>query len=91
MPRQQLVYAGADAFPGKSRLSGHGGTRQFIIDTFRTHAEALCSYQAEDGLFHTVIDDATSYEEASGTAAMAAGLFARHEGRNFGRKLPRLR
>ena len=51
-----------------------GGTRQFIIDTFRTHAEALRSYQAEDGLFHTVIDDATSYEEASGTAAMAAGL-----------------
>lgn len=41
---------------------------------FRTHAEALRSYQAEDGLFHTVIDDATSYEEASGTAAMAAGL-----------------
>ena len=51
-----------------------GGTRQFIMDTFRTHAEALRSYQAEDGLFHTVIDDATSYEEASGTAAMAAGL-----------------
>lgn len=25
-------------------------------------------------MFHTVIDDAASYEEASGTAAMAAGL-----------------
>ena len=40
----------------------------------RARAEALRSYQAEDGLFHTVIDDAASYEEASGTAAMAAGL-----------------
>ena len=51
-----------------------GGTRQFIIDTFRDHAETLRKYQAPSGLFHTVIDDVTSYEEVSGSAAMAAGL-----------------
>ncbi len=50
------------------------GTRQFIIDTFKDHAEALKKYQAESGLFHTVINDETSYEEVSGTAAMVAGL-----------------
>lgn len=50
------------------------GTRKFIEDTFIDHSEALKKYQAESGLFHTVIDDASSYEEVSGTAAMAAGL-----------------
>ena len=51
-----------------------GGVRQFIVDTFADHAEALKKYQGVSGLFHTVIDDETSYEEVSGTAAMAAGL-----------------
>jgi len=50
------------------------GTRQFIVDTFVDHAEALKKYQGKSGLFHTVIDDDSSYEEVSGTAAMAAGL-----------------
>lgn len=50
------------------------GTRQYIIDTFRTHAHALCSLQAPSGLFHTILDDPSSYEEVSGSAAIAAGL-----------------
>ncbi len=50
------------------------GTRQYIVDTFCTHVEALRGLQAESGLFHTVLDDPTSYEESSGTAAMAAGI-----------------
>lgn len=50
------------------------GTRQFLIDTFVDHAESLKNYQAENGLFHTVINDVSSYEEVSGSAAMAAGL-----------------
>ncbi len=50
------------------------GTRQYITDTFRTHVAALCSCQAKSGLFHTILDDPTSYEESSGTAAMAAGI-----------------
>ncbi len=51
-----------------------GGTKQYIIDTFVDHATALKNYQAENGLFHTIIDDPASYEEVSGSAAMAAGL-----------------
>lgn len=50
------------------------GTRQFLLDTFKTHAEALKRFQADSGLFHTILDDPTSYEEASGTAAITAGL-----------------
>ena len=51
-----------------------GGTRQFLIDTFRTHAATLRNLQDESGLFHTILDDPTSYLETSGSAAIAAGL-----------------
>jgi unsaturated rhamnogalacturonyl hydrolase len=50
------------------------GTRQFIIDTFKTHADALYKLQSPNGLFHTILDDDTSYEEVSGSAAITAGL-----------------
>lgn len=50
------------------------GTRQFLVDTFRAHVETLSHCQGPKGLFYTVLDDPTSYEEASGTAAMAAGI-----------------
>lgn len=36
--------------------------------------KALQKLQAEDGLWHTVLDDPTSYEEVSGSAAIAAGV-----------------
>ena len=50
------------------------GVRQYLIDTFRAHAEGLRRNQAPSGLFHTILDDPSSYEESSGTAAIAAGL-----------------
>ena len=50
------------------------GTKQFLIDTFRRHAAAMKANQAPSGLFYTILDDPTSYEEVSGTAAIAAGL-----------------
>lgn len=50
------------------------GVKQFLTDTFRDHVEALKKYQAPSGLFHTIIDDLTSYEEVSGSAAITAGL-----------------
>ena len=52
----------------------YAGTRQFIVDTFRTHAATLRNLQDESGLFHTILDDPTSYLETSGSAAIAAGL-----------------
>ncbi len=50
------------------------GTKQFLKETFVRHASALKKLQAEDGLFHTILDDPASYEETSGSAAIAAGL-----------------
>ncbi|MBQ9212070.1 MAG: glycoside hydrolase family 88 protein [Clostridia bacterium] len=50
------------------------GVRQYLIDTFRAHAEGLRKNQAPSGLFHTVVNDPSSYEEVSGSAAIAAGI-----------------
>ena len=49
--------------------------KRMLIATFRAQVEALIRLQAENGLWHTILDDPTSYEEVSGTAAIAAGLF----------------
>lgn len=51
-----------------------GGVRQYLVDTFKAQASALLKLQGEDGLWHTVLTDADSYGEVSGTAAIAAGL-----------------
>lgn len=50
------------------------GVRAFLLDTFRAQAEALLALQAPSGLWHTVLDDESSYEETSGSANIAAGL-----------------
>nr|MCR5716647.1 glycoside hydrolase family 88 protein [Lachnospiraceae bacterium] len=50
------------------------GTYTFIKETFVRHAQALKKLQADNGLFHTILDEDTSYVETSGTAAIAAGL-----------------
>ena len=52
-----------------------GGTRQFILDTFRAQVTALRDLQAESGLWHTILDDPESYEEVSGSAAFCAAVF----------------
>ena len=51
-----------------------GGVRQYLVDTFKAQASTLLKLQGEDGLWHTVLTDADSYGEVSGTAAIAAGL-----------------
>ena len=48
--------------------------RSFILDTFRAQVRALEPLQAESGLWHTILDDPESYEETSGSAAIAAGI-----------------
>ena len=50
------------------------GVKSFLLDTYRTQVETLVKYQAESGLWHTVIDDPTSYEEVSGSAGFARGI-----------------
>lgn len=48
--------------------------REFLIDTLQRQVEALAKYQNESGLWHTLINDKTSYLEASATAGFAYGI-----------------
>ncbi|CAM4501797.1 MULTISPECIES: beta-galactosidase BglB [Paenibacillus] len=48
--------------------------REFLIDTLNRQIEALADYQDESGLWHTLINDPTSYLEASATAGFAYGI-----------------
>lgn len=50
------------------------GVKEFIISTYRSQAKALKSLQSKSGLWHTVLDDPSSYEEVSGSAAITAGI-----------------
>jgi unsaturated rhamnogalacturonyl hydrolase len=48
--------------------------REFLMETLRTQVKALASHQDQSGLWHTLIDDSTSYCEASATAGFAYGI-----------------
>ena len=50
------------------------GVRQYLIDTYKGQVNALLPLQAPSGLWRTILTDETSYEEVSGTAAIAAGI-----------------
>lgn len=50
------------------------GVKEFLTDTYRSQAEALLKLQAPSGLWRTVLTDDSSYEEVSGSAAIAAGI-----------------
>lgn len=48
--------------------------RTFLIDTFEAQVKALKQFQAPSGLWRTILDDETSYEEASASAGFAYGI-----------------
>ncbi|MFY8095140.1 MAG: glycoside hydrolase family 88/105 protein [Niveispirillum sp.] len=48
--------------------------RSFLIDTLENQIKALAKYQTEDGRWHTLIDDPTSYLESSAAAGFAYGI-----------------
>lgn len=50
------------------------GLKKYLLDTFKAQAKALKKHQAKSGLWHTVIDDSSSYEEVSGSAAIVTGM-----------------
>lgn len=52
----------------------NAGVKEFIIDTYKAQVKALKNLQSESGLWHTVLDDPSSYEEVSGSAAIVAGI-----------------
>lgn len=52
----------------------NAGVKQLILDTYKAQVSTLKRLQSKTGLWHTVLDDPTSYEEVSGSAAIAAGI-----------------
>ena len=50
------------------------GVRLFLLGTLETQAAALKKYQDASGMWHTLIDDETSYLESSATAGFSYGL-----------------
>lgn len=50
------------------------GLKQYLLDTMRAQVHALSRLQESDGLWHTVLDDSTSYKETSATAAFGYGI-----------------
>jgi unsaturated rhamnogalacturonyl hydrolase len=50
------------------------GLQRYLEDTFKAQVNRLVSLQSENGLWHTVLDDETSYEEVSGSAAIVTGI-----------------
>ncbi|WP_349671711.1 glycoside hydrolase family 88 protein [Lacrimispora sp.] len=48
--------------------------RQLVTETYKSQVQALIKLQSKNGLWHTVLDDKDSYEEVSGSAAIAAGI-----------------
>ncbi len=50
------------------------GLKQYLTDTLKAQVNGLAALQSESGLWHTVLDDKDSYEEVSGTSAIATGI-----------------
>lgn len=48
--------------------------RTFLIDTLEAQVKALAKVQAPSGLWRTILDDETSYEEAAASAGFAYGI-----------------
>lgn len=48
--------------------------RRFLVETLQNQMDALKHYQNPSGMWHTLIDDATSYVETSATCGFAYGI-----------------
>ncbi len=48
--------------------------RRFLLAAYARQAEALLDCQGADGMWHTLLDDPSSYAEASATCGIAYGL-----------------
>lgn len=63
------------------------GLRAFLIDALEAQIKALTQYQDQaTGLWHTIIDDKTSYLEASATAGFAYGILKAVRKRYIGKE-----
>lgn len=51
-----------------------GADRRFLIEALLAQVKALQKFQDEGGMWHTLVDDETSYLEASATCGFAYGI-----------------
>jgi unsaturated rhamnogalacturonyl hydrolase len=51
-----------------------GGVKSFLVETLGAQVDALARVQSADGMWHTLLDDPTSYVETSATAGFAYGI-----------------
>jgi unsaturated rhamnogalacturonyl hydrolase len=47
---------------------------EFILNLFKNQVDTLSKYQSEEGMWHTLINDPSSYLEASATAGFCFGI-----------------
>lgn len=69
-----FTYGVVDYISSFDQIPLNDGVRRFLIDTYRSQVQALLRLQDENGLWHTILDDPSSYCEVSGSAAIAAGI-----------------
>ena len=50
------------------------GIKDYLIGVLASQIKALKKFQADDGMWHTIIDDTTTYKEASATAGFGYGI-----------------
>ncbi len=48
--------------------------KDFVLEVYKNQVDKLIELQNENGMWHTVLMDPTSYLESSGSAAMCAGI-----------------
>lgn len=65
------------AIPEFLRISDcKGSVRRFLTEALKEQAEALEKFQDTSGMWHTLVNDPTSYTEASATCGFASGMLA---------------
>ena len=63
------------AIPEFLSVSQCGGlVRRLLLNTLQAQVESLKDCQAENGMWHTLLDDPDSYVEASATCGFAYGI-----------------
>jgi unsaturated rhamnogalacturonyl hydrolase len=55
-------------------ISVSEGVKQFLLSSLERQISKLAELQAPSGMWHTLLDDPTSYEETSATAGFAYGI-----------------
>lgn len=66
------ITAGIPEFLEISKIDG--SIKRFLLDTLSAQVKTLAEYQERNGMWHTLIDDKTSYTETSATSGFGYGI-----------------